>query len=409
MVLRSNLRRVLAKSAGAARPRNLAVVTRNARAARRNEPWARYVERRAADGLTPMAAAEKALAWLCRAQDRSGSGGVASYEFYGWSRGYPEVTGYVIPTFWDYRHLLDRDDLAGRAIRMADWELSIQKPEGGWEGGYEGANQPPVVFNTGQVIRGMIRSHEETGEAKYLDAAVRAADWIVSSQEPDGSWTRANYRQLKRVYDAYVAAPLARLAAIVENDAYADAARRNCAFVLAHQRDNGWFELCDNSAHFNDAPTTHTVCYTIDGLLETGEVLGDERLVEAATRSADAMLECLEPSGRLPGRLDGGWSPSVGWVCLPGSAQLGIILMKLFARTGDSRYAEGARSIVDFLVFAQELNSVGRDHDGALAGSFPIWGLYSPFTYPCWAAKYFLDLLFLLQRPAEVRAHAQVA
>jgi squalene cyclase len=32
--------------------------------------------------------------------------------------------------------------------------------------------------------------HRATGDAQSLDAARRAADWLVSIQEPDGSWTR---------------------------------------------------------------------------------------------------------------------------------------------------------------------------------------------------------------------------
>jgi uncharacterized protein YyaL (SSP411 family) len=397
-VLRSNLGRTGTKLLGVVRPLNLAVTARNLAAVVQNEPWADYLARHVSEGVTLEAAADDALGWLCRAQDRTGSGGIGSYEFYGWSRGYPEVTGYIIPTFWDYHRLLARPELAERALRMADWELAIQKPEGGWEGGYEGAGQPPIVFNTGQVIRGLLRTHEETGEQGYLDAAVRAGDWIVASQEPDGSWARANYRGLRRVYDAYVAAPLARLTAASGREAYAEAARRNCEFVLAHQHENGWFELCDNSEHFPDAPNTHTLCYTTDGLLETGELLGEERFVDAARRAADALEACVDGGGRLPGRLGPDWSARVDWVCLPGSAQLGIVLARLNERSGEPRYLDAARRLLDFLVFAQRLNDVGSERRGAIAGAFPLWGLHAPFTYPCWAAKYFLDLALLLRR-----------
>ena len=77
---------------------------------------------------------------------------------------------------------------------------------------------------------------------------MRASDWIVNNQEDDGSWTRANLRQMKRVYDSYVSAPLARLARITGNETYAGAAIRNCEFVLQEQRDlvgffNGDFVL----------------------------------------------------------------------------------------------------------------------------------------------------------------------
>lgn len=371
---------------------------RNLTATLKGEPWADYLARHDGDGISAETAAEEALAWLCRAQDHAGLGGVPSYEFYGWSSGYPEVTGYIIPTFWDYHRLTGRPELAERAVRMAEWELRIQKPVGGWEGLYEGAGQPPIVFNTGQVIRGLLRTHEETGEQRFLDAAVRAGDWIVANQEPDGSWARANFRGLKRVYDSYVSAPLARLSPATGRDEYAASARRNCEFALEHQQGNGWFELCDNSEHFPDAPNTHTLCYTADGLLETGELLREESFIDAARLTADGLRARVDSGGRLPGRLGPDWSPRVKWVCLPGSAQLGILLARLYDRGGDQRYLETSGRLLDFLVFAQRLNAVGSERRGAVAGAFPIWGLHAPFTYPCWAAKYFLDHALLLRQ-----------
>jgi hypothetical protein len=41
------------------------------------------------------------------------------------------------------------------------------------------------------------------------------------------------------------------------------------------------------------------------------------------------------------------------------------------------------------------LHSPNRALNGALAGSFPIFGAYMPAGYPNWATKYFLDALLL--------------
>jgi hypothetical protein len=49
---------------------------------------------------------------------------------------------------------------------MADWELSIQPPGGGWEGGAVGEGEPAIVFNTGQVIRGLVRTHRGRSPAR---------------------------------------------------------------------------------------------------------------------------------------------------------------------------------------------------------------------------------------------------
>ena len=396
--LQGNVGKLGLKAAGALRPPNMLVIGRNAADRIRTDPWSDFTARSGHPAETLRAALEQAVAWLATAQDRSGSGGVASYEFYGWTAGYPEVTGYIIPTMWDCRHALDRPELGERAIRMADWELGIQQANGGWEGAVEGENQPPIVFNTGQVMRGLLATHAETGEAKYLEAVVRAADWIADVQDDDGSWTRANYRGLKRVYDSYVSAPLARAAKVTGNDAYAEAAVRNCEFVVRQQRESGWFDLCDNSPFFVEAPVTHAIGYTIDGLLETGDLVGRAEFVAAATKAAEGVLGAISASGNLPGRLDERWEPRAGWVCLTGSAQIAIVLLKLHASTGDSRYLDAARRLTDFLVYVQRLNAVGTDRSGALPGSYPIWGTYAPFKYPCWATKYLVDLLLMLER-----------
>jgi uncharacterized protein YyaL (SSP411 family) len=280
---------------------------------------------------------------------------------------------------------------------MSDWELSIQRESGGWEGGYEGDGRPPVVFNTGQVLRGLLRSFAETGDARYLDSAVRGGNWIVDVQEPDGSWATANFKGMRRVYDSYVAAPLARLWQATGDERYRDAATRSTAFVLSQQHENGWFENADNSPYFTDAPITHTVCYTIDGLIEVGEVLDDEAALRAAVRAAEELLHRAEIWPRLYGRVDPSWRPAARFVCLTGAAQLGIIFMRLHARTGDVRYLNAALKLVDLLGWAQSLNGLGKSRRGGIAGSYPVWGLYCPLKYPSWATKYFIDLLLLIR------------
>jgi uncharacterized protein YyaL (SSP411 family) len=404
--LRGNLGKLALKSVGAFWPPNFVVVARNARDRGRSEPWSNLVARADDPRATVRQALESAIQWLATSQDKVGNGGVGSYEFYGWTPGFPEVTGYILPTMWDCRHVLAREDLADRAVRMADWELGIQKEGGGWEGSVEGAKQPPLVFNTGQVVRGLLRTHQETGEARYLEAAVRASDWIVENQEEDGSWVLANFLQMKRVYDSYVTPPLAQMAAQTGNDAYAHAAARHGEFVLRHQHANGWFELCDNTPYFNDMPTPHTICYTIDGLLDSGELLGREDFVAAATKAADAFMRRISPSGLLLGRFDEEWRAHARWSCLTGCAQLGIIMMKLFARTAEERYRDAARRLVDFLIYMQRLNGVGPNRRGALPGSYPIWGPYAPLKYPCWATKFLIDLLLLTEQEEDAKVRS---
>src|SRR5262249_3862021 len=108
-------------------------------------------------------AVNEAVAWLGRAQDRSRTrdGGVARHYSLvdGWGSSYPETTGYIVPTLLNVARILGGDageDARERARRMLDWLVSIQLPEGGFQGGM--IDQTPVVpvtFNTGQILLGL--------------------------------------------------------------------------------------------------------------------------------------------------------------------------------------------------------------------------------------------------------------
>ena len=398
-LIRNHTDKLLPLAVSTLNPLNFAVILRNLVATVTGPSWTEYVSKHR---LTYDALIRDALRWLAHSQDVVGSGGIGCYEFYRWTTGYPEVTGYIIPTMWDCYAHFGTEELKSRAMRMADWELRLQKSSGGWEGFYEGDGQPEVVFNTGQVLRGLVRTYRETHVAKYLDAAVRGADWIVGSQEDDGSWSKANFKQMRRVYDTYVAAALAELSVLTGDQRYASSCLRNCEFALLCQHANGWFANADNTLLNNHAPVLHTIAYTIDGLLDTGLILQKRHFVEAAKLSADALLHKAETAAMVAARFDSKWKRQANYSCLTGDAQLGVIFVKLYTATNDKRYLNAALKLADFLAFAQNLNAIGRDRTGGIAGSFPIWGMYCPLKYPSWACKYYIDLLLLIRRVTDL-------
>src|SRR5690349_13470718 len=66
-----------------------------------------------------------AVAWIKRAHDVTGNGGVAQTYLVRqrkWASAYPETTGYIIPTLYRFGALAGDDDAVARARRMADWE-----------------------------------------------------------------------------------------------------------------------------------------------------------------------------------------------------------------------------------------------------------------------------------------------
>ena len=45
----------------------------------------------------------------------------------------------------------------------------------------------------------------------------------------------------------------------------------------------------------------------------------------------------------------------------------------------------------------QDINTTDPNIRGGIKGSQPIYGRYSPFSYPNWAAKFFIDAVLQIQ------------
>ena len=342
-------------------------------------------------------ALEKAIGWLLQAQHSTSDKGFATYRIIeGWTSSYPETSGYILPTMLAYVKYSGKKELHSNIIACADWLLKIQKSSGGWQSMYVDDDRPEVVFNTAQVIRGLAEVHQLTGDKKYLDSAVKACDWLCSIQEANGSWKKFAFMNAERVYDSYVDHPLLMIYKITGNENYRIAAVKNLEWIITTQQQaNGWFSNCDNTLKHNDCPITHTIAYTIDGLLESGLLLNDQRFINAAKKSADALLEIYTKNNCINGRYDKNWNGSEYLICT-GSAQLAIVWLKLYKLYKNETYLYGASKMNTMLAFIQQRNyNESADTTGAMPGSFPIWGKYEPFAFPNWATKYFADALLL--------------
>jgi len=348
---------------------------------------------------------EAAMEWLCRGQDAAGGSGVSrsytlrhmqSHGRRGWLNAYPETTGYIIPTFYEYAATTGNAEYRERAGRMAAWEADVQLESGAVQGGVIGFPPTPAVFNTGQVLFGWSRAFRETGVERLRASARRAADFLVEAQEADGVWRRHASQYARagvNLYDARSAWGLLEAWRVTEDERHRDAARRNLDYVVSRQHANGWFPDC--CLDDNERPLLHTLAYTMEGLLEAGILLGEPRYVEAARRPADALVERLRPDGGLAGRFDASWRPAAGWSCLTGDAQTAIVWLRLYEETREPRYLDAARRLNRFVSQTQDLRAADPGVRGGIKGSHPIWGEYGSYEYLNWAAKFFADALLL--------------
>jgi uncharacterized protein YyaL (SSP411 family) len=355
---------------------------------------------RARRAVDPQRGLKAAAEWLARAQDATGSGGVsANYDVVKrkWAGAYPETTGYIIPTFFRYADFSGNNEYRERAIRMAEWESDIQLPEGGVRAGTMDAKQVvPTIFNTGQVLFGWLSAWQHTQDTRFRDSLVRAADWLVAAQDPDGAWRRFASpfaAHTLNTYNPRVAFGLAQAGHALGESRYLDAAVRNVEWALTQMRPNGWLE--NNDLEDNSRPLTHTIAYATRGIMEVGLIASNNAFVDAATRISLAGANAQRRDGALPGRLDSRWQSAARWSCMTGNAQMAIIWQRLVAETGDRSWTPPAERANRFNLSIQDLAATDAGVRGGIPGSHPLKGDYMKNRYPNWAAKFFMDALML--------------
>jgi hypothetical protein len=366
---------------------------------------------------------EASISWLCRSQDRwqgvskdglEDGGCSAFYGFYGiWAPPYPETTGYIISTFIQYANKFNDESIGERAKRMGDWEIKVQLPSGAVRGGVA-LTDYPIVFNTGMVILGLVELYKYSGNERYLSASKKAADWICRVMDNDGKWSKYDYNGIPHTYSSRVAWSLLEVYKLTDNLNYKESARKNIEWVLSNVQDNGWI----NGMGFNngdEAPLTHTIAYTLRGLLESSFFFEDEfklRIQKIVIASAEQIMNIYENCDGypnislklLPGRINRFWKPAAKYSCLTGNAQISIIWLKIYKLKRDDRFLRSARLIIDQLKRVHSLKSINPGIRGGIAGSYPIWGQYMQFRYPNWAAKFFADALMLLEEVQQEKA-----
>ena len=294
-----------------------------------------------------------ALDWLCKAQDvldgQSDAGGVsAGWSFdEGWLPGYPETTGYIVETFIDAATILRRPELTRRANRMIDWLLGLQHADGAFPGHYGEPGSKPVIFNTGQIMHGLLAGLLRLNRPECLTAAVRAGFWLVEQQDEDGCWRRSQHNDIPHTYDTRASWALLRTGLVAQEKTLADAARHQLDWALTQQADDGWFAT--NAFEKEAPPFTHTIAYAIRGFLESSVLVNDDRYLAAARRAAEALTRLQRRDGWLAGCYGRNWVPRASYCCLTGLAQMAVNWTRLGASCSEAEFFRHARRAIDYL------------------------------------------------------------
>jgi hypothetical protein len=348
---------------------------------------------------------EATSGWLARSFAHGRGGSCAHWTpGLGWSRPYPETTGYAIPTMIELDSVVAGFDHALLARRAGEWLLSIQNADGSWNGGLHPARRGAraSAFNTGQILKGMIALHRHTGEKRWIEAAARGARWLALGVGADGTWSHNDYRSPETPsYYTHVAWPMLEVVAVTGDGFVKDAAVRCLRAIVARRRHNGvvrgWGFTPDEPAF------THTIAYTLRGLLESARLLDEwSEFGRAAVPALEVLAKKAElHGGALPGAFDDEWRGDTRFSCLAGSAQTAINLLLWERRESDLRIVNAAAKLVDSVCAEQNIDSPLDGLRGGVAGSAPSWGRYMRMRWPNWAAKYHCDALMLVLERVE--------
>jgi uncharacterized protein YyaL (SSP411 family) len=359
-------------------------------------------------------ALENVFQWIEASLKANGDGGSAAYYTLGrgWKASYPETTGYLIPTLYEYADYSGSEKWSELARSAGEWLLSIQFENGAWQGGQTDSGIGPRVFNTAMILDGMVECYEREGDDRYLKSGERGVHWLLDQTNSEGLFVHNNVSG-GGSFDLLSLACMARV--IQHLDKKEELFDRIRPLIDAHiqfQTENHWWRNCNFEGSFKDTALLHHLGYTLDGLVILSEIMGESRYFDTAYRTARKLMSLFEVNGTLPAYSRSDWTyfQDLGGdhsYCLTGYSQLAIVFLKIARIRGDQRYQSTALKIIDIV------SAIGNRRPGSegvnfgLAGSFPIFGNYQPYQFVNWAAKYHAEsILNYLGHSSNKRSHA---
>lgn len=344
------------------------------------------------------------FSWIEGSYKANNDGGSSAYYRLGqgWKGSYPETTGYLIPTLYDYYHYTKEEKWKKLAFNSSEWLLKIQHAEGGWQGLQVDVKCELRVFNTGMILDGLIRAYIEENDKRYLDAAMRGFKWTLSKMDNKGFFVENNVSD-GGSFDTLVLACLSMVYQFLpeeEKKLYRDKLVFSLDAHVSLQQENGWFKNCNFNTSYKNTALLHHIGYTLDGLIISSEILGEKKYFDIALKTAAKVLSSFEVNNNLPAFFNPDWKafkdlgdkPSM---CLTGCCQTAIVFLKIAKTTNDLRYLNAALKIIDIIGAIGNYKSSDKGIAYGLAGSYPVFGNYQPYQFVNWAAKYHGESILL--------------
>jgi len=335
---------------------------------------------------------ELAANWLLTSQRNEGGYSHSYNLLKGWSSAYPETTGYIISSMLAVSEKLSKTDYSDSAVRAGEWLLKIQNEDGSFSD-LTGKKQ---VFDTGQIIYGLLALYNFSKEKKWLDSAIRAGEWLVSVQEKNGSWIKNSYNEIPHTYYSRVGSILIQLGNTAGRKEFITAGKKNLNWVVSRQTEDGYFS--DMAFAKGISPYLHTIVYVLEGLLHGHLLTKEKSYFSSVLKTAEQLRKISsERDFILHSQYSEGWVSANKEKCITGLAQWTGVCLTLFELTKDVKWRDEAVKTIYYLK-AKQLSKGSKNILGAIPSSIPIWGKYGKFSFFNWNSKFFIDTLLSLDR-----------
>lgn len=349
---------------------------------------------------------KSSIDWLCRSIDvNNGRGSSLSYSLVRkpwapWFPPYPETTGYITETLFDYARFEKYTYLEKYALSCADWLMEIQSPSGGYHGSMLG-KVGLSVFNSGMILIGLVRAFKETKERKYFETSESVATWLLENIDREtGIWQKYSY--VKGYTPTYYSRLVWALLQYCEvtRDAKSKLACERCLDILAERFDPSALQYRDWSFFPGQSAFTHTIAYTLRGFIESSAILGRDDLLETSLSVLGQISEIVSSHNVLAGSYDRNWQGDYSFKCLTGQCQIAYLLLKYGSMSGKNNLQIMGRELIEDVRKYLRKGRVLKAIRGALPGSYPYYGKYMPLHHPNWGVKFYLDAELQLARTA---------
>lgn len=310
-----------------------------------------------------------------------------------WSDPYPETTGYLIPTLLNSATLLKDKSLNEIALNQLSFFESLQLQDGSFKVSIN--NDKALVFDTAQIVLGLIALHEYAPHATTLKLIKEAYCWLINNIDDHGQFVKFNYiENYNPSYYARIVWPLLRSEQLLEYSVHVKT-KSLYDYIVSLKKTQYTFNKC--SFDGGDYFFTHNLIYTYRGLWESSLILHDIETQEYIMQSVQYILENVIPKkGYLCGTYNSNWAAKGQYTCAVGNAQLVCLLVKIFNLTNEPLYFKNISTLMEPLIQSQRTSL--SFNIGAIPSSVPVWGQYQRFKFTNWTQKFYSDALVALVR-----------